>query len=158
MEKISVKGVLQHPTLLIFNCKFYFVGSRATLFAPNKRRTLLHLMKFNYRVGEWKGALNATQSPEDPDEKGWELKDETLAIKWMGKNPAPEEILQFATCSCKKTKCTSGQCKCYAVKLKCINLCSCARCENMVGDHDDDEKIDEQGASDDDYDSGTDGS
>ena len=61
-------------------------------------------------------------------------------------------------CSCKKTKCTSGQCQCYVVKLKCIDLCSCGRCENMVGDRDNDEEIDEQGASDDDYDSGTDGS
>ena len=40
----------------------------------------------------------------------------------------------------------------------CIDLCSCARCENMVDDHDNDEEIDEQGASDEDYDSGTDGS
>ena len=68
----------------------------------------------------------------------WEMKDETLAIKWMEKNPAPEEILQFVTCSCKKAKCTSGQFQFDVVKLKCIDLCSCARCENMVGDHDND--------------------
>ena len=76
----------------------------------------------------------------------------------MEKNPAPEEILQFVRCSCTKTKCKSGQCPCYAVKLKCIDLCFCAGCENMVGDNDNDEKIDEQRASDDNYDSGTDGS
>ena len=40
----------------------------------------------------------------------------------------------------------------------CIDLCSCARCENIVGAHDNDEEIDEQGASDEDYDSETDGS
>ena len=55
------------------------------------------------------------------------------------------------------TKCTSAQCQCYAVKLNCIDLCFCARCENMDGDHDHDEEIDKQSASDDDYDSGTDG-
>ena len=75
----------------------------------------------------------------------------------MEKNPAPVEFLQFVMCSCKKTKCTPGQCQYYAAKLKCIDLCSCAKCENMVGDHDNDEEIGEQGASDDDYDSGTDG-
>lgn len=76
----------------------------------------------------------------------------------MEKNPAPEEILQFVKCNCKKTKCTSTQCQCYAFKPKYIDSCSCAGCENMVGDHDKHGEIDEQGASDDDYDSGTDGS
>ena len=38
-----------------------------------------------------------------------------------------------------------------------MDLCTCARCENMVGDNDKDEEIDEPGTSDDDYDSGTDG-
>ena len=61
-------------------------------------------------------------------------------------------------CSCKKTKRTSGECQCYAVRLKCIDFCSCVRCENVGGDHDNDEEIDEQGAPNDDHDSGTDGS
>ena len=64
-------------------------------------------MRCSYQAGEWKGALNAARSAEDPDGKGWEFKYETLAIKWMEKNPAPEEIFQFVTYSCKKTKCTS---------------------------------------------------
>ena len=58
-------------------------------------------MRCNYQVGECKGALNAARSPEDPDGKGRELKDETLTIKRMEKNPAPEEIPQFVPCSCK---------------------------------------------------------
>ena len=61
-------------------------------------------------------------------------------------------------CSCKKTKCTSGQCQCYVVKLKHIDLCSCEKCGNMDGDHDKKEDVNEQNPSDDNYDSGTDGS
>ena len=57
-------------------------------------------MRCNYQVGEWKGVLNAARSPEDPGGKGCELKDETLAIKWMGKIPTLEEILQFVTRNC----------------------------------------------------------
>ena len=64
----------------------------------------------------------------------------------MEKNPALDEILQLVMCSCKKTKCTSELCQCYAIQLKCINLCSCARCENMDGDYDNDEESEEQGA------------
>ena len=64
----------------------------------------------------------------------------------------------FSLCSSKKVMCKSGQCQCYAVKLKCIDLCSCGRCESMVGDNDNDKEIDKQGASDHDYDSESDGS
>ena len=42
-------------------------------------------MRCNDQVGEWKGALNAARSPKDPYGKGWELTEETLAIKWMEK-------------------------------------------------------------------------
>ena len=42
--------------------------------------------------------------------------------------------------------------------LQCIDLYSCQKCENMVGDHDNDEEIDKRGVLDDDYDSWTDGS
>ena len=38
-----------------------------------------------------------------------------------------------------------------------MDLCSWVRCENMEDDHDNDEEIDEQVVSDDDYDNGTDG-
>ena len=37
--------------------------------------------------------------------------------------------------------------------LQCIDLCSCPKCENMVGDHDNDEEIYKRGVLDDDYDS-----
>ena len=50
----------------------------------------------------------------------------------------------------KKPKCASGQCQFCEVKLKYIELSSCARCENMDGDHYNDEEIDVQRASDDD--------
>ena len=101
-------------------------------------------MRCSYQIGESKGVLN----PEHPDGKRWELKDETLA----------KNCKNCSCKNCKKTKYTCGQCQCSVVKLKCIDLCFCARCENMDGDHDNDEEIGEQGASDDDYDIGTDGS
>ena len=84
------------------------------------------------------------------------MKDETLAIKSMENNPAPGKTLESVSCRCKKPKCASGQCQFCEVKLKYIELSSCARCENMDGDHYNDEEIDVQRVSDDDYDSGTD--
>ena len=54
---------------------------------PTRDALVLHIMRSNFQVAEWKFALNTDHAP----------KDGKLAIKWMTKNPAPDEVLEFIT-------------------------------------------------------------
>ena len=55
-----------------FNCRLYFVVSRTASFVPTRDVLPLHLMRCSYQP---------SGSSEDPNRKGWELEDETIAIK-----------------------------------------------------------------------------
>ena len=44
--------------------------------------------------------------------------------------PAPEEILEFTSCGCKKSSCSINHCQCFALNMKCVGLCSCQNCTN----------------------------
>ena len=61
----------------------------------------------------------------DPDGCGWEKSENVLEIKWMTAKPAPEEILEFTTCACKRNSCITKRCQCYAFHLKYIDQCEC---------------------------------
>ena len=97
---------------------------------PTQDSLKLHLMRCNYQIYEWRNALDVNHVPNDPDGHGWERNENMLKIKWMTANPAPEEILEFTTCSCKKTSCITNRCQCYALNLKCFDLCECNNCKN----------------------------
>ena len=62
-------------------------------------------------------ALNVACSPEDASGKEWEIKDETLVLKWMEKNPFPGKILRFVTCSCQLFVILCGQTKVHGFML-----------------------------------------
>ena len=85
------------------------------------------------------GALNATQFLEERNGIGSEL------------------FVNPSVCAAVKRWCADLD-SVSVMQSKCIDLCSCGRCESMVGDNDNDKEIDKQGASDHDYDSETGGS
>ena len=98
---------------------------------PTEDALRLHLMRVNYQVAEWKGALNSEHMPANPIGSGWILEDGNLSIHWTINKPAPEEILEFVSCSCKKSKCTTNNCQCRAIELQCTDLCGCCQCNNF---------------------------
>ena len=71
---------------------------------PTRDALRLHIIRCNYQVYEWKKAIDCEHIPNDPEGCGWEKSDNRLEIKWMTKKPAPEEVLEFTTCGCKKNK------------------------------------------------------
>ena len=100
---------------------------------PTKDALYLHFKRCNFQVREWKSALQASRAQADPDGNGWFTNEEgALEVRWMENNAAPEEMLEFITCACKKSKCITGKCQCHAVNLKCTVLCLCSSCENKV--------------------------
>ena len=71
-----------------------------------------------------------THIPNDPQGCSWENSDNQLEIKWMSRSPAPDEVLEFTTCACKRTHCATNQCQCFLLNLKCMDLCGCRSCSN----------------------------
>ena len=68
----------------------------------------------NYQCYEWKRALT-NENRQDPDGHGWLMKDGVLAVEWCRQKPAPDAILSFVTCTCKKNKCQTGSYDCFAI-------------------------------------------
>ena len=80
-------------------------------------------------------ALNLHQELSDPADHGWINDDnERLGIHWTECEPAPEAILEFVTCSCRKSECRTNRCGCVFVNLRCTDLCLCKSCKNSSKD------------------------
>jgi hypothetical protein len=100
-----------------------------------------HIERANYQAAIWNGCLIPEIDIPSPNDNGWSIKDEEIAIVWMVNPPAPDSILDFVNCRC-RTGCNSQRCSCYKAKLKCTDLCSCLDCCNSVDGNDDDDDSD----------------
>ena len=120
----------------INECRYSVLERRSKMseperFPPTKDALKLHMMRCNYQVYEWKKAFDVNHIPNEPVGSGWDKKNDKLEIKWMTRKPAPEEILEFTSCSCKKSSCSSNRCQCFALNMKCVGLFSCRNCTNV---------------------------
>jgi hypothetical protein len=55
----------------------------------------------------------------------------------MRQKPAPDSLLEFLACGCKKSKCQNNMRICVANGLNCTDLCNCNTCANGLPDEDD---------------------
>ena len=59
-----------------------------------------------------------------PNGYGWTLDKEGLKIQWMLQKPAPDDILELISCSCKKS-CKTNACVCKLLHgVECSDLCT----------------------------------
>lgn len=56
-----------------------------------------------------------------------------MEFVWLGSKPAPEEVLELMSCTCKRV-CSVETCSCLRAGLKCTDMCT-LQCENMVLDN-----------------------
>jgi hypothetical protein len=77
-----------------------------------------------------KRSLENQQNVPSPDGYGWKVSDGNISVTWMLKKPAPDEILNLISCSCKKSKCKTKVCICLQHRVDCTDLCDCLKCEN----------------------------
>ena len=56
-------------------------------------------------------------------------------MKWMSGPPAPDAVLAFLSCDCKK-KCVQEKCSCMQNGFRCIDLCRLKDCENAKSSED----------------------
>ena len=76
------------------------------------------------------GLSTPPSSSPHPVEHEWADIDGSLAVQWGHLKPAPDSILEFFSCSYKKSECTTNYCSCAAVNLPCTDLCCCTSCKS----------------------------
>ena len=94
---------------------------------PTKDSLYLHFDRTNYQVYEWKQALQVNMVQLPPEHHGWKRTENDLTVLWMNNLPAPETILEFVVCKCKRT-CEGNGCQCASVDLPCTDACDCKGC------------------------------
>ena len=77
---------------------------------PTKDALYLHFDRANHQCRQRKMALNLHHELSDPTDHCW-INDDNgrLGIHWTECKPAPEAILEFVTCSCRKSECGTNQ-------------------------------------------------
>ena len=96
---------------------------------PIKDALSLHIERANYQCQLCKKALDYHPHLLHPVEHGWTDIDGSLAVQWRHLKPGPDSILEFVSCSCKKSECATNHCSCAAVNLPCTGLCCCSNCK-----------------------------
>ena len=66
-----------------------------------------------------------------PDGFGWKLLEGELHVNWTEENAAPDVVLEFMSCSCKKD-CEKEHCSCASNGLPCTDMCKCKNCSNVI--------------------------
>lgn len=103
---------------------------------PCESSLRLHVTRANYQAAIWRRAIDPLPVIPSPHGHGWEVDDISNVVKfvWLGSKPAPEEVLELLSCTCKRA-CTVENCCCLKAGLKCTDMCS-IQCENMATDDD----------------------
>ena len=97
---------------------------------PNFDSLHQHILRVNFESYLRKHATTPIMASPSPVGYGWKLEEGHLEIVWGTQQPAPESILEYVNCKCKKG-CKTKRCSCYKSDLKCTELCQCDSCENL---------------------------
>ena len=92
---------------------------------PSRNALEEHTKRANYQALIWKSAHIAKPILPKPENHGWMKLEEKLVLVYSSKPGIPREATEFVTCGCKKSKCSTGSCKCYQNELSCTEGCSC---------------------------------
>eukprot|EP00112_Aurelia_sp_Birch-Aquarium-sp1_P026953 Seg990.4 transcript_id=Seg990.4/GoldUCD/mRNA.D3Y31 product="Protein tesmin/TSO1-like CXC 4" protein_id=Seg990.4/GoldUCD/D3Y31 len=104
---------------------------------PTRDELLQHCKRVSYVTAIIEQALELNVEYPSPQGHGWIITSSgDLEIEWMTQKPAPDSILEMVSCSCKRSKCHSESCNCFAHGLKCTDMCNCSQCENEFDDND----------------------
>ena len=107
---------------------------------PCRNVLVQHIRRSHYQARIWRQCLTPYINPDDPtDQHGWCLNDNMIDIVWMTCNPAPDEVLELVSCSCKTC---NEECPCIQLGFICTDACTCTHCENCEAIHGYDEDDD----------------
>lgn len=97
---------------------------------PCQSSLRLHVKRSNYQAAIWRRALSPCPDIPSPQEHGWNIDNDVINFVWLDSKPAPEEVLELLSCSCKRV-CSLQSCCCLKSGLKCTDMCS-LQCDNMA--------------------------
>ena len=117
---------------LLFRAKYGDVDSGQL--PPCEDCLLMHAKRANYQNGIWNRSLTANCIVPNPtDGHGWNVENGSLIINWMTGLPAPEVVLDFMSCKCRK-ECKLPDCECLVNGISCMASCKLQTCTNMRED------------------------
>ncbi|XP_071822275.1 uncharacterized protein [Apostichopus japonicus] len=97
---------------------------------PTQDALQKHILRANYQTAIHKLCFEQFPEVPPPISHGWKVVDDNLDIDWMDCPPAPDSVLEFVQCGCKKSKCRQRICSCVQNGLPCTDLCHCSDCDN----------------------------
>jgi hypothetical protein len=104
------------------------------LLPPNQDSLNNHIRRANYQCYIWRHAVQPILRLPNFCDHGWKLDEEgNVTINWTSLAPAPDSILEFVNCKCKKG-CENNRCSCVKAVMKCSDLCKCTGCKNISTD------------------------
>ena len=83
---------------------------------PKKEALYLHI---NLQCQQWKKVLDHFHHFLDPAGHKWTDIDGSLVVQRGIFKTVPDSIIEFVSCSCKKSKCAQNYCGCSAVNWPC---------------------------------------
>lgn len=90
----------------------------------------LHAERANFQAAIWRRCLEKSPEIPSPYGKGWLKKGNSIEIQWITGPPAPDAILEFLSCKCKKN-CKLPTCQCMKNNLRCTAACILENCNNF---------------------------
>ena len=82
----------------------------------------------------WKRCTDTSPVIPSPEKYGWTVERDIWVPVMTTILPAPQAVLNLVKCSCGKSGCKTGHCKCHKAELPCTDMCGCDveyPCENM---------------------------
>ncbi len=112
------------------------------LLPPNTDSLDQHIERANYQCYIWRHADLAELNLPSFLQHGWKLdSDDTVLVDWMKLAPAPDSLLEFISCKCRKG-CENNRCSCKKATLTCTDLCKCSGCKNVKWAEDEENDLD----------------
>jgi hypothetical protein len=72
---------------------------------PRQSSLRLDVSRANYQAAIWRKATEACPDIPSPHGHCWNVSSSTLEFIWLGSKPAPEEVMELLSCTCKH-RCT----------------------------------------------------
>ena len=105
-------------------------GSSTAQLLPCKDALELDAKRANYQAAIWRRSLQPQPVVPSPNGQGWSVdSSNSITVNWLTLLPAPQQLLELVSCSCKKG-CSTGLCSCCRNGMPCTDVCQCVDCTN----------------------------
>ena len=120
---------------------------------PTEDFLSLHLGRTNFVVKVWKLSLETHPIKLNPTAYGSTGGNQGPQIKWIGKNPALDSLLDYISSNCKaNNSCSTQRCRCGFNGFKCTVVCTYSNYQNSMRGNENEKDKNEYVKSEDDSD------